>query len=48
MPLPTTNATISILRVSGTNTRTFSSVATGVLVYLNQIDEDLVQSFDGQ
>lgn len=48
MPLPTTNATISILRVSGANTRTFSSVATGVVVYMNQIDEDLVQSFDGQ
>jgi len=46
--LPSTNKTISILRLSGTDTRTWSSVATGVEVYINQTREDMVPGYENQ
>lgn len=46
--LPTTNATISILRLTGTTKRVWTSVATGIEVYINQISEELVKGIDAQ
>ncbi len=44
--LPSTNKTISILRLAGSNTRTYTTVATGIEVYINQTREDVVGGFE--
>lgn len=47
--LPTTNRTISILRLTTTGEKkAFVSVATGVRVYINQSSEDLIDGSDNQ
>lgn len=43
-----TNNTISIKRLTGTGKRTWEEVESGIEVYMNQINEDLVWGLDAQ
>lgn len=46
--LPSTNKTISILQLSGTLTREWTEVETGIPAYINQTREDIVGTYDNQ